>query len=310
MLVTECFHPAVDGATATVRHLADQLIDAGHEVVLVAAAPGLSSYRKAPVRRVRPHDRPGRQVRALLEQERPDVVQVASADVPGGGRIGRKALAHAQRLGLRTVLVGRDGWTPGADTSAYSPALRDEHLHERWGRGRPGRDPLVVVGYAGPLRRSHGARLLAALAGVPGIRPVVIGDGPQRGWIGRHLPTAKLTGSLEGHELAVALASLDLLVHTCQVDGCYHALPEAAASAVPVVAPRAGAGAALVRHLETGLLHEPGDATDLRRAVAALAADRHRHRMGAHARRLAVERPWARAAEELLAVPAGDRTRR
>ena len=62
-LVTETFYPAVDGTTTTLKQLADHLIDAGHEVLLVAPGPGLATYRRSQVARIRPLDRPGRQVR-------------------------------------------------------------------------------------------------------------------------------------------------------------------------------------------------------------------------------------------------------
>ena len=72
------------------------------------------------------------------------------------------------------------------------------------------------------------------------------------------------------------------------------------ASGVPVVAPRAGGAPEVVRHLETGLLHAPGSAGDLRRAVGALAGDSRRALMGARARELAEQRPWTLAVDELV----------
>ncbi|MEP9361844.1 glycosyltransferase [Nocardioides sp. CN2-186] len=317
-LVTETFFPAVDGTTTTVKAVADRLVDTGHEIQIVAPGPGLTSYRGGRIVRIRPLDKPGGQVRDALAGFRPDLVHVTSP-----GTIGRKALKHARRLGVPTLVVeqsptladvtadrllvtstwmlDRDArlWEPGVDTAAFTPALRDDWLHTRWSltRSRPG--PLVVVGYVGSLRNRHDVRRLAELAQVPGIRPVIVGDGPQRSWLEARLPRAKFTGALTTGELTAVLPSLDLLVHPGLHETCCHVLREAAASGVPVVAPRSGGAVDVVRHLETGLLHDPDDPRDLVRAVAALAADRHRGLLGQRARELAT-RTWAEAVDELV----------
>lgn len=334
-MVTEAYYPAVDGTTRTVRAVVDRLVDRGQEVRLVAPGPGLADYRGCRVDRVRPHERTGAQVRAALDAFEPDLVHVTSP-----GRIGRRALKHARATGTPSLVVlqspvpraaldrwrtrvaqradqvlvtapwlaaslAREGiaagvWLPGVDTAAFSPALRDPWLHARWARAGSPHGPLVVVGYVGSLHRRHGVRRLAGLARVPGIRPVLIGEGPQRDWLATRLPSAKLTGTLEPGDLAVAMASLDVLVHPGEQETCCHALREAAASGVPVVAPRSGGAQDVVRPLETGLLHEPGDPLGLVRAVTVVAGDRHRGMLGARGRELALERSWVDAADELL----------
>lgn len=335
-LVTETFYPAVDGTTTTVKAVADRLIDTGHEVRIVAPGPGLATYRRSTVVRVRPLDRPGRQVRAALEEFGPDLVHVASP-----GTLGRKALKHAHRLGVPTLVVEQspvldvtadywrttvadradavlvtstwmtqrlaefgveaDLWAPGVDTAAFSPGLRDPWLHAKWSRAGSRAAPLTVVGYVGSLRKRHDVRRLADLAALPGIRPVVIGDGPQLDRLRSRLPDAKFTGALDTGALTIALASLDVLVHPGERETCCHALREAAASGVPVVAPRSGGAVDVVRHLETGLLYDPADRHGLRRAVEAVAADRQRGLLGQHARELATRRDWHAAVDELVA---------
>jgi phosphatidylinositol alpha 1,6-mannosyltransferase len=335
-LVTETFYPAVDGTTTTLKQLADHLIDAGHEVLVVAPGPGLATYRRSHVARIRPLDKPGRQVREVLETFRPDLVHAASP-----GRLGRKALKHAARLGIPSLVVQHgvvdDGeaerwsakvaarsarvlvtadhmvgrmcalgvaasvWEPGVDTRAFTPALRDAWLHDKWAGAKSRHGRGVVVGYAGSLHRRHGVRRLPEVASLPGVRLVVIGDGPQRAWLSRHVPQARFTGELLPGELATALASLDLVVHPGEQETCCHTLREAAASAVPSVAPRAGGAPRVVRDLETGLLYDPATSLGLRRAVESLAGDRHRGLMGGRARELASARSWGDACAELVA---------
>lgn len=333
VLVAESFFPAVDGATTTVKAVADRLIETGHTVLVVAPAPGLTSYRGGQVARIQARDRVGSQVREVLAAFGPDLVHVTSP-----GTVGRRALKQARALGLPTIVAqqspigtvtadrwcttvadradrvlvtapwmrGRLGalgveaslWAPGVDGSAFAPQLRDPWLHRSWSRGRTG--PRVVVGYVGALRKRHGVRALTELARVPGIRPVVVGDGPQRAWLEARLPGARFTGALETGDLARAVASLDVLVHPGTEETCCHALREAAASGVPVVAPRAGGAADVVRSLETGLLYDPVGTHALARAVAAVAGDSHRNLLGARAREVAVRRDWRVAVDELV----------
>lgn len=341
LLVTETNFPASDATTTTVKALADGLIDRGHEVRFVAPAPGLGCYRGSAVARISPLAQPGAQVRAAVDAFRPDVVVATSpATTPGG--LGRKALKHCRATGVRSVVLQQQPvpdlawdywrtrvaeradavvvtarwmsahlealgvrtttWLPGVDTDAFTPALRDEWLHRHWSRASAKDGPLVVVGFVGSLHKRHGVRRLAALAQVPGIRPVVVGEGPQREWLQSRLPGARFTGVLGSGDLAVALASTDVVVNPGEHETCSHVLREAGASGVPVVGPRAGGAREVVRHLETGLLHEPGDAHALARAVAAVAGDPRRALLGERGREVALERTWAVAVDELEAL--------
>jgi phosphatidylinositol alpha 1,6-mannosyltransferase len=189
-------------------------------------------------------------------------------------------------------------WRPGVDTAAYTPALRDSWLHDSWARTRSG--DHVVVGYVGGLHQRHGVRRLPEVAAVPGTRLVVIGAGPRREWLAARAPGARFVGPLQTGDLTIALPSLDVLVHPGVHETCCHVLREAAASGVPVVAPRAGGAPDVVRHLETGLLYDPADPRDLARAVAAVVADRHRWLLGHRARELAQLRSWTTAVDELV----------
>ncbi|MEZ0579394.1 glycosyltransferase [Nocardioides sp. MH1] len=348
-LVTETFFsgsPTDGSTTTTLKATADRLVDLGHTVRIIAPGPGLATYRGCDVVRVRPLEPTGGQVRAAIEGFAPDLVQVTSPRY-----VGRKALKHARRAGVPTVvveqspvldlaadywrakvadradtllvtapwMVGRVAdlgaratlWEPGVDSLAFTPTLRDPWLHGAWARAGSGDGGRVVVGYVGSLARRHGVRRLADLADVPGIRLVVIGEGPERAWLTRRLPDARFTGPLGTGDLTVALPTLDVLVHPGELETDCHVLREAAASGVPTVAPRAGGAADVVRHLETGLLYDPADPRDLRRAVTAVAGDRHRGLLGQAGRERALRRSWVDAVDELVAhhYPARRRSR-
>ena len=349
-LVTESFYPAVDGATTTVKQVADLLVDAGHELLLVAPAPGLSSYRGARIARIAAPDtgqRSGPQILSALAGFAPDLVHVTSP-----GRVGRKALKHASRLGFPTLLVEQSHvpaaavepwlrrsrsradhavvtsrwmhaelaaagiepppvWSPGVDLAAYGPQLRDDRLHARWSRQRDRGGARVVVGHVGALRRRHAVRRLVEVDRVPGTRLVVVGDGPQRRWLADRIPDAAFTGTLTGGDLATAVASLDVLVHPGEHETCCHVLREAAASGVAVVAPASGGTLDAVRQERTGLLYDPADPRGLRRAVATLVGDAGlRAELGKHARTRAENRSWKAAVDELVAVHYAETLRR
>lgn len=334
-VVTESFYPAVDGTTRTVKQVVDRLVDTGHEVGVVAPGPGLGSYRGASVARIRPLDKPGRQVSAALATFAPDLVLVASP-----GTLGRKALKHARAQGRPTLVVqqspvppltadhwvrkvaaradrvvvtcgwmqqrlaqiGVDAsvWAPGVDVAAWHPDLRDQRLHDHWSRRRSDGTSRVVVGFVGSLHKRHGVRRLVELDRVPGVRLVVIGDGPQREWLQERLPAAKFLGTVEPGELTTVMASLDVVVHPGEQETCSHALREASASGVPVVAPRSGGALDAVQPMETGLFFDPGPNRGFVEAVASLAADRHRAQLGARGREVATRRSWPQAVDELI----------
>lgn len=334
-LVTETFYPAVDSTTTTLKATADRLVDLGHTVRIIAPGPGLGSYRGCDVVRVRPLAPTGAQVRDAIDSFEPDLVHAVSPRF-----VGRKALKHARRTGTRTIvveqspvldlaadywrakvadradtllvtapwMVGRVAdlgaeaalWLPGVDPLAFTPTLRDPWLYDSWSRARAKAGPQVVVGYVGGLRKRNGVRRLAELDAIPGIRLVVIGDGPEREWLRKRLGSARFTGPLTTGDLAVALPTLDVLVHPGEHETDCHTLREAAASGVPTVAPRSGGATDVVRHLETGLLYDPADPRDLCRAVDAIAGDNHRGLLGEAARESAVRRSWTDAVDELV----------
>jgi len=150
-------------------------------------------------------------------------------------------------------------------------------------------------------RSAHGT----ALAGVRGLRVVLVGDRPARREAGTELAAAGVDavflGRREGDDLARAYAAFDLFVHTGTRETFGQTLQEAAATGLPVVAPARGGPLDLVDHSRTGLLFDPGDPTGLRDAVLHLAGDRgKRAALGAAARARVAGRSWDSLTHELL----------
>ncbi len=186
-------------------------------------------------------------------------------------------------------------WARGVDLRRFAPEHRDEAL-----RARLAPDGEVLVGYVGRLAKEKEVPLLASLGDVPGVRLVVVGDGPERQQLEHQLPDARFLGFQQGAQLARTFASLDVFVHTGARETFCQTAQEALASGVPVVAPAAGGLTDLVRHGATGRLFTPESGDDLAAQVIHLARRPElRAAMGAAARCSVRGRSWEVIGDEL-----------
>ena len=203
----------------------------------------------------------------------------------------RAAVRQLEAHGIERVAR----WARGVDLQRFSPSRRDEQL-----RSRLAPDGQLLVGYVGRLAPEKELGLLAAVQNLPGVRLLVVGDGPQRRQLERELPKVHFTGLQTGNEFAATFACLDVFVHTGSHETFCQAAQEALASAVPVVAPAAGGLLDLVQHGGNGLLFQPGSAVELAGRVRTLhALPGTRRRMGEQARRSVQGRSWEVAGREL-----------
>ncbi|HET8878422.1 MAG TPA: glycosyltransferase family 1 protein [Arthrobacter sp.] len=187
-------------------------------------------------------------------------------------------------------------WRRGVDTRRFSPEKRDA----AW-RAAVAPAGERIIGYVGRLAAEKQVEDLAVLAGLPGTRLVIVGDGPQRAALEAALPEALFTGFLGGEELARAVASFDLFVHPGEFETFCQTIQEAMASGVPVVATGRGGPLDLVENSRTGWLYEPGDLAALRARVADLAGDDAKRRAFAAAAHTSVQgRTWHALGEELV----------
>ncbi|OLR90706.1 glycosyltransferase family 4 protein [Actinokineospora bangkokensis] len=185
-------------------------------------------------------------------------------------------------------------WGRGVDHARFHPGRLDRRL-----RAELAPAGELLVGYVGRLAPEKQVHRLAALNGVPGVRVVVVGAGPDEAALRARLPGAAFLGFRGGVELAEAYASLDVFVHTGPHETFCQAVQEAMACGLPVVAPDAGGPRDLVDHGRTGFLLDPAT-FDVRAAVERLSDPLTRRRMGAAARASVRDRGWPAVCEELL----------
>ncbi|WP_330176843.1 glycosyltransferase family 1 protein [Streptomyces sp. NBC_01498] len=198
-------------------------------------------------------------------------------------------------------------WPRGVDTVRFGPQLRDHELRRRLAPGGE-----LIVGYVGRLAPEKHVELLSGVCDMPGVRVVIVGDGPSEPSLRTALPGAVFLGRRTGDELARLFASFDVFAHTGPYETFCQTVQEAMASGTPVVAPAAGGPLDLVDHGRTGLLVPPHDARAVTEAVRRLQADPDmRASYGRTARATVEGRTWAAVGDQLLdhyAEVLGERT--
>ncbi|MDT7724302.1 MAG: phosphatidylinositol alpha 1,6-mannosyltransferase [Actinomycetota bacterium] len=189
-------------------------------------------------------------------------------------------------------------WARGVDIERFSPAHTDPQL-----RARLSPNGELLVGFVGRLAPEKEVDRLTALAGVPGIRVVVVGAGPELQGLRDRIPGAAFLGARYGDELSAAYASLDVFVHTGPHETFCQAVQEAMASGLPVLAPDAGGPKDLVLPGRTGYLlsaDRAAFATELVDRVNDLRDAALRARLGEKARKVVLGRTWPAVCDELM----------
>ncbi|BEL08690.1 glycosyltransferase family 1 protein [Actinoplanes sichuanensis] len=203
-----------------------------------------------------------------------------------------ESVAALAAHGVRRVHL----WRRGVDTGRFHPGHRSSGL-----RRALAPNGEILAGFVGRLAVEKEIGLLADVSRLPGVRLVVVGDGPAAPLLRRALPDAVFLGARHGAQLGRIYASLDVFTHTGPYETFGQAVQEAMASGLPVVAPAAGGPLDLVEHGRTGFLVPPHRADGFTASVARLAADPElRHTMGAAGRAAVQNRSWAAIGDELL----------
>lgn len=316
-VVTESFAPRMDETADAARHLVDEFLDLGHELLIATTGPGVASYRGTTVVRTR-RLIPAAALTQRLAGFRPDSILAISPRV-----LGAVALGSGQRLGIPTltvnptapiattlrvdrhlvthrsaastlaaVNVGAHLWLPGVDLEGHHPGLRDETLRAIWAKGN-----RLVVGFAGKASKEKVIARLQKIATMDDVRLVMIAvDGPA-------VHGAKSTSARTGLDRARAIASCDVLVQARKKDEWVPGVRQALASGVPVVGFDAGGTREVVAHERNGLLvrfDRNPDELGLRGSLRRLLNEPGlRDQLAGRARASVSDRPWRLAAKEL-----------
>jgi glycosyltransferase involved in cell wall biosynthesis len=179
------------------------------------------------------------------------------------------AILRAQRMNSDISI-----WTRGIDRKQFHPGRRSDAFRAAHGIAPDD----VAVAFLGRLVLEKGLDVFAdaveaANARGAGLKILVIGEGPARGWFKERLPDACFTGELTGGDLATALASADMFLNPSVTESFGNVTLEAMACALPVVAARASGATSLVQDGRTGTLAEPGAIDEYADALCAYAAD-------------------------------------
>lgn len=200
-------------------------------------------------------------------------------------------LVIANSEAVRADAIRREGLDPekvvvvlnGVDLPRFSPE-RDP-AESRRALGLPPEGPVVGMLANMIYYKAHEVLLQAARRvreAVPGVRFLLVGDGPLRPAIERQIAAWDLGRNVlllgQRRDVPEILAALDLAVLCSREEGLPNALLEAMAAGRPVVATAVGGVPEVVVPGETGLLVPPDDPEALAGALVALLGDPSRAR--------------------------------
>jgi len=167
-------------------------------------------------------------------------------------RYARRTLApNPELVGFLGSLTGKPCglMERGVDTRLFHPAKRIREC-----------DEVFRIGYVGRLTREKNVRWLVPLhhhlaALNPGpFHFCLIGQGDERSYLERNLPSATFRGVLRGDALARAFADFDAFVFPSETDTYGNVVLEALASGVPVLVTHGGGPKYLVEGTGAGFL--------------------------------------------------------
>jgi len=297
LIVTDAWHPQVNGVVRTLGHVAREAQAIGAEVEFLT--PG--QFRTLPMPsypEIRLALAGAESVERQLDRTEPNAIHVAT-EGPLGHAMRRVCLRRglpfttsfhtrfpdylAERLPLSERWVSAATWawlrrfhSPGAAVLVATPTLASE-LAARgfknvklWPRGvdadlfRPRPDstlnlPRPIFLTVGRLAVEKNLEAFLSL-NLPGTK-LVVGEGPARNTLARRFPDAVFMGARHGEALAETYAASDVFVFPSRTDTFGLVLLEALASGLPVAAFPAAAPRDVIGKSPVGVLDE-----NLRRA--------------------------------------------
>jgi glycosyltransferase involved in cell wall biosynthesis len=268
LLVTDAWHPQVNGVVRTLHEVVRELARAGHVVRVIH--PGLFRGLPCPTYpEIRLALFAGRGLLAELDDFRPEAIHVATEGPLG---LAARSLCRREGLPFTTSFHTRfpeyvrarcgipEAWTYAGLRWFHGAAERvlvaTERLARelegrgfasvaRWSRGVDAElfhpEKRVELALPRPIHLYVGRLAVEKDVGeflrqdLPGTK-LVVGDGPERAELQRCFPEAVFTGALRGEDLARMYASADVFVFPSRTDTFGLVLLEALASGLPVAA--------------------------------------------------------------------------
>ena len=207
------------------------------------------------------------------------------------------------KLAMQGIATNMRLWSRGVDHVRFNPAKRCMG----WRREHGIADDDLLIAYAGRLVAEKNMALMSrvfAELGSRGIahRTILLGDGPEAGWMRKALPETVFAGFLHGDELATAYASADIFFFPSTSETFGNVTLEAMASGLPSVTADATGSSSLVRDGETGFLVPVNRESQMvDRLIQLLENKAMRERFGARALEIArSEHEWDRIFAGLL----------
>lgn len=300
LIVTDAWHPQVNGVVRTLATLRQHLDANGHEAVMIT--PDQFNNLPCPTYpEIRLALFPGRKMARTIERSRPCVVHIATE-----GPLGFTARRYCMRRGIpfttayhtkfpeyleaRSPIPAK--WTyrgmrwfhrPSAAVMVATQTVENELVSQgfsnikRWSRGvdtqmfRPREKgfldlPRPIALYCG---RVAVEKNIEAFLTLPEPKSkVVVGDGPQMDMLAKKYPDVKFVGLKQGEELARFYAAADVFVFPSLTDTFGLVLLEALACGVPVAAYPVAGPLDVIGGAPVGCLHEDL-ATAVREALKA-----------------------------------------
>ncbi|MEM1209262.1 MAG: glycosyltransferase family 1 protein [Planctomycetota bacterium] len=165
-------------------------------------------------------------------------------------------------------------WPRGVDNREFSPHHRSDELRQSWGVAP---DQPVAL-YVGRVAAEKNIPLTiaacdAAREKTPGLKLVIVGDGPMRAELEKSRPDIVFAGMRHGEDLAAHYASADLFIFASETETFGNVVTEAMASRLAIVAYDYAAPMMHITSGQSGVLLPLGDAEAFTDATVALAAD-------------------------------------
>ncbi len=287
LIVTDAWHPQVNGVVRTLTTLRQHLDASGHEAVMIT--PDQFNNMPCPTYpEIRLALFPGRKMARTIESLRPCVVHIATE-----GPLGFTARRYCMRRGIpfttayhtkfpeyleaRSPIPAK--WTyrgmrwfhrPSAAVMVATQTVENELVNQgfcnikRWSRGvdtqmfRPREKgfldlPRPIALYCG---RVAVEKNIEAFLSLPEPKSkVVVGDGPQMDMLAKKYPGVKFVGLKQGEELARFYAAADVFVFPSLTDTFGLVLLEALACGVPVAAYPVAGPLDVIGDAPVGCLH-------------------------------------------------------